>query len=69
MEDGSVITRKEMADYLTPEFWQAGKIWQDYKRFGLHHGQGTAGENSETIDLLTAFDNTYEAATSEARSS
>lgn len=49
---GHRITRKEIRDYLTPEFYAAYTTWQRIKTFGLPHGEGWQKE-CETIICMT----------------
>lgn len=57
---GQSLTRREMKTLITSDLWDAIRIWKDFKRFGLPHGVGIAGENAEVISLIRSFEETYE---------
>lgn len=55
-----------MKELLTADLWDAVRLWSDYKKFGLFHGEGPAGENAEYIMLIRAFESEYDEVVAEA---
>lgn len=61
-----MLKRKELYEYLdSPDLVDAISIWQEYRRYGLPHAGGTAGETYEYIELINMMEREFEAAQSE----
>jgi hypothetical protein len=42
-------------------------LWKEYRRFGLPHGAGIAGETYEYVTLIDAFECEFEACMADRR--
>lgn len=64
---GNIIRRGDLKKLLTEDLWDAVRLWQDYKRFGLFHGRGPEAETAEYVDLISALEEEYDGALAQAR--
>ncbi len=55
-----LVKRKDIYPLYTEDLNQAVRLWKDYKRFGLPHGEGYASETEEYITLISAFEDDYD---------
>lgn len=62
-----LMTRREIYRLYTDDLEHAVGLWKDFRRFGLPHGGGCAGECEEYVALIRAFEDEYEAALSIVR--
>lgn len=55
-----LVPRREVYPLYTDDLDHAVRLWKDFRRFGLPHGGGSAGECEEYMALIRAFENEYE---------
>ena len=48
--------RGEIPNFLSDEFWEAYRIWKNYRRYGLPNGRGWAEEPEEILRLIDLFE-------------
>lgn len=54
---GIRLQRNKLPDYATDDFWEAIRMWQDWKTFGFPNSGGTNDQPALYLDILRVMNN------------